>query len=110
MVMPEGEMERLGRAEPLPDAMQGRWVDVDDPSGVLVVSGGEVTCFGQVVAYDYKTIGSDDGALTVSLKVDNKADEDVFQQDNITELVITPEGDLHAYNVSFASQFVPSTI
>ena len=103
-------MERFGRGEPLPDAMQGLWVDIDDPSSALLVTGGEVTCFGQVVAYDYKIIGSDDGALTVSLKVDKESDEDAFQQANITELVITPEGELHAYNVSFASQFVPSTI
>ena len=103
-------MERLGRGEPLPDAMQGRWVDVDDPSGVLVVSGGEVTCFGQVVAYDYKIIDSGGGALTVSLKVDKEADDEAFQQANITELVITPEGEFHAYNVSFASQFVPSAV
>ena len=45
---------------------------------------------------------------TVSLKVSDPANEDSFQRANITELVITPEGDFHAYNVKVASQFVRS--
>lgn len=101
-------MERLGRDEPLPTAMQGRWADVDDPTSFLIVSGGEVTCFGQPVSYDYKLIEEDEGALTVSLKIDDEANEDAFQRANITELVFTPEGEFHAYNVRFASQFVPT--
>jgi hypothetical protein len=98
-------MERLGPDVPLPSKMQGRWVDVEEPSSELIVRGGEVICFGQSVLYDYKLIGSDDGALTVSLKIDDEDREDAFQRSNITELVISPEGDLHAYNVKFASQF-----
>lgn len=85
--------------------MQGRWSDRDDASSKLIIDGGKVTCFGQLVAYDYKLIVSDDDALTVSLKILDEASEDVFQRTNITELVITAEGDLHAYNVKFASQF-----
>ena len=99
-------MERVGREAPLPSEMQGRWIDADDPSSVLVVNGGEVTCFGQAVGYDYKLIDEDEGAVTVSLKVNNEADEDTFQRSNITELVVTPDGEFHAYNVRFASQFV----
>ncbi|WP_439538901.1 hypothetical protein [Sphingomonas sp.] len=99
-------MEQVQRAAPLPTEMQGRWVDVDDPATELTVSGGEVTCFGQVVEYDYKLIENDDGALTVSLKINDEAGEDTFQRSNITGLVVTPEGELHAYNVKFASQFV----
>lgn len=99
-------MEREGRDAPLPAEMQGRWVDADDSSTELVVSGGEVSCFGQTVEYDYKLIGEDDGALTVSLKINDEANEDTFQRSNITELVVTPDGDIHAYNVKFASQFV----
>lgn len=98
-------MERVGRDVPLPGEMQGRWTDVDDPASELIVEGGEVTCFGQPVAYDYKIIDTDDGALTVSLKINDEANEDSFQRANITEMVITPEGELHAYNVKFASQF-----
>jgi hypothetical protein len=86
--------------------MQGCWVDVEDPSSELVVSGGEVSFLGHIVEYDYKLIGKDDGALTVSLKVNDATKEDTFQRSNITELVVTPEGDFHAYNVRFASQFV----
>jgi len=99
-------MEQLGREAPLPAEMQGHWMDADDPSAALVVSGGEVCCFGQTVEYDYKIVGEDDGALTVSLKINDEANEDTFQRSNITELVITPEGEFHAYNLKFASEFV----
>lgn len=98
-------MERFGRDVPLPLEMQGRWADVEDLGSELIVQGGEVFCFGKAVAYDYKLVDTDDGALTVSLKIEDQAAEDDFQRTNITELVITPEGDLHAYNVKFASQF-----
>ena len=99
-------MERAGRDAPLPPEMQGRWVDAEDSSSELVVSGGKVSCLGQTVEYDYKLIGEDDGAITVSLKINDEANDGTFQRSNITELVVTPEGDFHAYNVKFASQFV----
>jgi hypothetical protein len=83
--------------------MQGRWIDVDDGCSELIIEGGNVTCFNQPVAYDYKMVARDDGALTVSLKTEGRANEDAFQRANITELVITPEDELHAYNVHFAS-------
>ena len=99
-------MDRLGREAALPPEMQGRWVDADDASSELIVTGGEITCFGRPVEYDYKEIVEQDGALTVSLGVDDEAREDTFQRANITGLVITPEGEFHAYNVKFATQFV----
>ena len=99
-------MERVERRAWLPSEMQGLWIDAEDPSFLLTVSGGEVTCFGQTVEYDYKLIGEDDGAVTVSLKINDGTNEDAFQRSNITELVMTPDGELHAYNVKFASQFV----
>jgi hypothetical protein len=99
-------MQRVGRDEPLPDEMQGKWIDAEDAASELVIDGGEVTCFGKAVAYDYKEIGREDGAITVGLRVNHPSREDTFQRSNITELVITPEGDFHAYNVKFASQFV----
>jgi hypothetical protein len=49
-------MGRVGRQEPLPRQMQGRWVDADDPSSELTVNGGEITCFGRTVEHDYKDI------------------------------------------------------
>jgi len=98
-------MERLGRYAPLPREMQDRWTDAEDPTSELIVQGGEITCFGQLVAYDYKLVDTDDGALTVSLKIDDESNEDTFQRSNITGLVITPEGGFHVYNVKFASQF-----
>ena len=85
--------------------MQGQWKDIEDVTSKLIIDGGQVTCFGQTIVYDYKLIGSDDDAVTVSLKILDEANEDAFQRTNITGLVITPQGDLHAYNVKFASQF-----
>ena len=99
-------MTQLGRDEPIPAAMQGRWIDVDDPSVELVIDGGVVARFGRTVEYDYKSIEEEDGTLTVNLMVNDAASEDSFQRSNITGLVITPEGEFHAYNVKFASQFV----
>ena len=99
-------MEQLLREVPLPAQMQGRWVDMDDSSVELIVSGGEVSCFGRTVDYDYKLVEEEDGALTVSLRVNDHAHEDAFQRSNITGLVVTPDGELHAYNLKFASQFV----
>ncbi|PXA84295.1 hypothetical protein DMC47_40910 [Nostoc sp. 3335mG] len=103
-------MDRLGRDMPLPEEMQGHWIDADDKTSELVVNGGEITCFGKAVEYDYKIIRSEDDALMVSLKIENEANEDAFQHANITELVITPEGDFHAYNTQFASQFVRAVV
>jgi uncharacterized glyoxalase superfamily protein PhnB len=99
-------MQRLERAAPLPREMQGRWVEMDDPAAELIVNGGEITCFGRAVDYDFKEVVEEHGALTVSLKIDDEAKEDAFQRANITGLVITPEGEFHVYNVSFGSQFV----
>jgi hypothetical protein len=98
--------EQFDRGAPLPEAMQGRWIDVDDPSGELRVEGGEVRYRGNPVDYDFKVVGEEDDALTVDLKVNDPAREDTFQRENITGLVIDPEGDLHGFNVKFASQFV----
>ena len=90
----------------LPEPMQGRWKDIDDPAGELHIDGGEVCYRGSPVDYDYKILGEEDGALTVDLKVKDAAREDSFQRENITGLVIDPEGDFHGFNVKFASQFV----
>ena len=99
-------MERVGRHAPFPSEMQGRWIDTDEPSTELIVAGGEIRCFGHTVEYDYKLIDKIDGALTVSLKVNDETTEDTFQRSNVTELVLTPEGEFLASNVKFASQFV----
>jgi hypothetical protein len=98
-------MKRLERDAPLPVEMQGRWIDVEDGTSELIVQGGEIICFGETVSYDYKLVDTDDGALTVSLKINDPVAEDTFQRANFTELVVTPDGEFHAYNVKFASQF-----
>lgn len=99
-------MNRLGRKEPLPPQMQGRWMGADDPLSELVVEGGEIICFGTIVNYDHKAIIDESGALTVSLGVDDASRLDDFQRENITGLVITPEGRFLVYNVRFGLEFV----
>ncbi|HLZ83972.1 MAG TPA: hypothetical protein VKQ54_10435 [Caulobacteraceae bacterium] len=86
--------------------MQGKWIDAEGPASELVIDGSEITCFGKAVAYDSKEFVVEDGAITVSLLVGDPANEDAFQRANITGLVITAEGDFHAYNLKFASQYV----
>ena len=99
-------MRIAGRDEPLPSEIQGLWVDANDPTVKFTVCGAEIICFGRAIEYDYKEFHEDDGALTVSLKVNDEAQEESFQRRNITGLVITPEGEFHAYNVKFASHLV----
>lgn len=99
-------MERLEREDPLPAVMQGHWQDVDDAGAALIINGGEVRHRGQAIPYDYKLVGVEEDAVVASLEVSDHADEDEFQRSYITELVITPKGELHGYNVKFASQFV----
>jgi hypothetical protein len=70
------------------------------------VNGGEITCFGTVVKYDHKVIVAEDGALTVSLGVDEDSRLDDFQRENITGLVMTHEGRFLVYNVRFGLEFV----
>jgi hypothetical protein len=98
-------VRELRRAAPLPSEMQGRWVIVDDEPSELIVDGGEITCFGARVEYDYKEIENRDGALMVDLKIDDESQEDDFQRRHLTHLVITPEGKFFVYNVKFVSEF-----
>lgn len=99
-------MTRRERGAPLPDVVQGRWVSLDEPTAELIVSGGDVTCFGAKIEYGFREEREEDGAITVSLRPAVNLSEDAFQRANITELVVTPEGELHAYNVKFSSRFV----
>ena len=91
----------------LPEAMQGRWVDVDDPDGVLIVEEFDVSYLGQPVRHDYFTVAQIDGALCVDLGIGASDVEtaDTFARESVTHLVIDPEGAFHAYNVKFASEF-----
>ncbi|MDA7428628.1 hypothetical protein PGB28_09170 [Primorskyibacter aestuariivivens] len=102
-------MERMNREAPLPPEMQGEWKGMWDPGVTLVVDGGLVRCFGQVMEYDFKLVGQEDGAIIVSLGVDDLEGEDEFARANVTDLVITPEGEFHAYNVKFSEQFTRGT-
>jgi hypothetical protein len=89
----------------LPDEMQGRWIDIDDPDGLLVVDGFDVSYRGQAVRHDHFSVSRIDGALCVDLGIDATESEDAFARENVTNLVIDPDGAFHAYNVTFASEF-----
>jgi hypothetical protein len=99
-------MSRLGREAPLPDEMQGRWVDSEDPSFVVVIDGGEVTYRQTRSEYDYKEIAHQDGALCVFFGVDDEAKEDDFARGSVNGLAMTPDGELHMWNMKFACQLV----
>jgi hypothetical protein len=101
-------MNRVTRETPLPAPMPGRWVGADDSSSKLVIVGGEITCYGALVDYDYKEVSNEGGALIVNLKVDDPSRMDSFQRTNITDLVITPEGEFLVSNVKLAARFVNS--
>ncbi|CAN5489706.1 hypothetical protein BH10PSE6_BH10PSE6_28380 [soil metagenome] len=100
-------VRRLRREEPLPSEMQGRWVSVDEPEPQeLFVDGGEITCFGMRVEYDYKDIiEHDSGDLEVDLGIDDKSQHDDFRRRHITGLIIFAEGGFTVYNVRFGCDF-----
>ena len=84
--------------------MQGRWIDSEDGSD-LVVCGFNVTYRGQDVAHDFFVVEEVDGALSVNLGVDDPDREDSFQRENLAGLVIDPEGTFHAFNTRFGATF-----
>jgi hypothetical protein len=93
------------RDTPLPIEMQGRWIIDDDPGSILIVDGGEVTCFGSVINYDYKEITVIEDALTVNLRVDDEAAEYDFNRANVVGFVITPDGEFLGYNTKSGVSF-----
>lgn len=101
-------METVDRHVALPSEMQGRWVDVDEPAGEIVISGGEINYHGRAVDYDFKEIDEIEGTLTVNFSVADPRREDAFQRENIAGLALTSGGELHAWNVKFAATFVRS--
>ena len=98
---------RFDLSQPLPAEMQGRWVDVCEPDSELVVAGSQVSYRGMPVRHDHFVVDRIEGALRVDLGIDDTDLEraDSFARENVTSLVVDPEGRFHAYNVKFASQF-----
>jgi hypothetical protein len=99
-------MPKLQRDEPLPNEFQGTWTEAESPASLLLVEGGEITCFGRQVAYDKKVVEEIDGAITVNLTIDDPDQQDSFDRANITGLALTPDGQLHVWNVKFGAVFV----
>jgi hypothetical protein len=99
---------RLSREAPLPEEMQGRWVDIDEPECEVLIEGGTILGGGSEVSYDYKDVARKDGALTVDLGIHDQSDpaQDHFTRAHVTHLVITPEREFLAYNVKFVLNLV----
>ena len=93
------------RPTPLPAPMQGRWLDVADVGGVLLIEGFDVSYRGVAVTHNFFRIAEQDGALNVTLGVDDPTREDSFARENLTGLVIDPEGQFHAWNTRFGATF-----
>lgn len=98
-------MKLVGRETPFPTEMQGRWLISDEPTAEMIIEGGEISCFGQKIDYDYKEIHTIEGALTVELRITDQEGNYDFRH-NITGLVISPAGDFLGYNAKFGVQFV----
>ncbi|WP_369026425.1 hypothetical protein [Qipengyuania sp. RANM35] len=84
--------------------MQGRWRDPDD-GALLVIDGFNVLHRDQSVAHDFFNVEEDEGALIVTLGVDDVKREDSFQRENVAGLVIDPDGTMNAYNTRFGATF-----
>jgi hypothetical protein len=84
--------------------MQGHWRDVADGSA-LRVEGFDVIHRGVAVAHDFFTLDEREGALNAVLGVDDPAREDAFQRENLTGLVIDPEGQFQGWNTRFGATF-----
>src|ERR1041385_1114054 len=102
-------MSRMGREAPLPDEMQGKWVDSEDPSYVVEIRGGEVTYGGGRSEYDWKEVTRGEDVVLVEFGIDDEWDEDAFARSSVNGLALTPDGMLNMWNVKFACQLVRSS-
>ncbi|WP_430423997.1 hypothetical protein [Phenylobacterium sp.] len=102
-------MPRSPREAPLPPQMQGRWTLPDDPSFEVRIEGGEVIWAGAASNYDYKETEESEGAVAVSLCIEDAEGADEFGHASILGLLHTPEGQLHVHNLDFAEQLVRSS-
>ncbi|MDF7773691.1 hypothetical protein P1X14_00400 [Sphingomonas sp. AOB5] len=102
------EAVRLPREAPLPDEMQGRWVDIDEPEYEVLIEGGTIIGGGGEAVYEYKDVARKDGALMVDLGIHDQGitAQDSFSHAHVTHLVITPEREFFAYNVKFVLNLV----
>ena len=98
-------MPRFTPKDELPAAMQGHWIDPVD-GATLEIAGSDACFRGALVNYDWFEIEEKSGALCVNFGVDDPADEDSFVRDNLTGLVIDPEGQFHGFNAKFGCTFV----
>ena len=101
-------MQRSPREAPLPLEMQGRWTIPDEPSFEVRIEGGEVVWAGTASNYDYKETEESEGAVAVSLCIEDEDGADEFGHASIVGLLYTPDGQLHVYNLDFAEQLVRS--
>jgi hypothetical protein len=98
------QMKRFQPEAPLPRAMQGRWVGVAEPTYVVIIRGGEITCADQTLEYDYRYESYRNGNLIVNIEARDTLDASHFE--NVMNFVLTSDGDLNIYNYSFAELLV----
>lgn len=97
--------DRKTHQDQLPAAMQGHWVDADDGS-TLEIAGSDARFQGALIKYDWFEVEEESGAICVNFGVDELAREDSFVRENLTGLVIDPEGQFHGFNTKFGCTFV----
>ncbi len=100
---------RFSNQHELPPAMQGTWADQNDGS-TLAVSGASVLFQGVPVRHDWYEVEEVDGSLCDNFKVDDPSRFDGFVKENLTHLVIDPEGNFHGYNTKFGCTFVRTEV
>ena len=100
-----GQPQLMEPGSPFPLEMQGRWIEEEDPSMEVIISGNEVTWRGKPMSYLEKTLtGGDEGVVVVELNF-----PDQMEGDAIT-LVAMPGDLLSAYNDHFAANFVKAGV
>ena len=78
----------------------------------LVILSSHISCGsdarfqGALIKYDWFEVEEKSGAICVNFGVDDLAREDGFVRENLTGLVLDPEGQFHGFNTKFGCTFV----
>lgn len=94
--------QSLGREAPFPLEMQGRWVEDEDRTWEVIVSGSEISWGGIDGDYQNKTFTVyEDGTIAVTLELEGEAEPEDYIQ-----LAFLPDGSMFAHNVHFVARLV----
>ena len=102
--MDQEDRKYLGREAAFPHQLQGSWVEDSDPTLVLILNGSEIFWGGGVLDYEDKgVVEFEGGFISVSVEFADQLDGYAIQ------LEFAGEGEMYAYNDSFASRYVRIT-